>query len=41
MATAGKLTLRKKEFRNLGQSKEIQAADESVIDIDLAFNAIE
>ena len=41
-ASGNKLILRKKEYRNLGQSKEISGADPaSVHEIDLSFNALE
>ena len=37
-----KLILRKKEYRNLGQSKEIAAADgNAIVEVDLSFNAID
>ena len=45
MVTAGssaKLILRKKEYRNLGQAKEITQADgNAIVEVDLSFNAIE
>ena len=41
-ATGGKFVLRKKEFRNLTQCKELTKADpESTHEIDLSFNALE
>ena len=41
-ASSTKLILRKKEYRNLGQSKEITAASgEAIVEVDLSFNAIE
>ena len=41
-AASTKLILRKKEYRNLGQSKEIAAANaETIVEVDLSFNAIE
>ena len=42
MVSVSKLVLRKKEYRNLTQSKEITNANaESVNEIDLSFNSIE
>ena len=41
-AASNKLILRKKEFRNLGQAKEISSADPAAVhEIDLSFNALE
>ena len=41
-AASTKLLLRKKEYRNLGQSKEISAASgDAIVEVDLSFNAIE
>lgn len=41
-ASSNKLLLRKKEYRNLTQSKEINAAKAAdITEIDLSFNAIE
>jgi len=41
-AATSKLLLRKKEYRNLGQSKEITAANgDAVVEIDLSFNALD
>ena len=41
-AASSKLLLRKKEYRNLGQSKEITAANgDAIVEIDLSFNALD
>ena len=41
-SSSAKLLLRKKEYRNLGQSKEITQADgNAIMEVDLSFNALE
>ena len=42
MVAPNKLILRKKEYRNLNQSREILEADGNlIIEVDVSFNALE
>jgi len=42
MVAPNKLILRKKEYRNLNQSKELLEADgNTIVEVDLSFNALE
>ena len=42
MASSNKLILRRKEYRNLSQSREILDADAAgITEVDLSFNALE